>query len=82
MERLEARGVRVVLCGVRGDLHDVMTRVGMIDRIGAEHVFREARVRQTSTMLAVAHAYRLMGDRCSQCHWRGVQDMTLLARSD
>lgn len=81
IERLEARGVRVVLCGVRGDLQNVMTRVGMIDRIGAEHVFREARVRQTSTMLAVAHAYQLMGDRCSQCHWRGVQDMTLLARS-
>jgi SulP family sulfate permease len=63
-DRLRARGVEVVLCGVRLGMFECMQRCGLTEKLGVENVFLEQPVRQTSTMLAVRHAYDLIAERC------------------
>jgi len=70
--RMKARGVHVLMCGVGSDLYGVMERVGLAERVG-EQIFLEQRVRQTSTMRAIEHAYELLGERCAPCPWRDAR---------
>jgi SulP family sulfate permease len=67
VDRLTARGVQVVLCGVRNGMSVCMTKCGLAAKLGEEHVFLEQPVRQTSTLLAVRHACDLVSDPCSTC---------------
>jgi SulP family sulfate permease len=64
--RLQARGIHVLLCGVRSEFADKIERTGLATRLGLR-VFLEQPVRQTSTMLAVRHAYELIPELCSIC---------------
>jgi SulP family sulfate permease len=64
---VEARGLRVLLCGVRPDLARVFERTGLLGVLPAEHLFREQKVRQTSTALAIRHAYALLEEPCATC---------------
>lgn len=67
LERAHARGVRVLMCGVREHLFAALQRTGLAERL-REKVFLEQPVRQTSTLLAVRHAYELIGEaRCARC---------------
>ena len=61
VRRLHARGVHVILCGVREDLHRVFIRTGLVNLIHRDHVFRESAVRQTSTTEAVLYARKVLG---------------------
>jgi SulP family sulfate permease len=67
LDRLRVRGIRVVLCGVRADLHEAMRKTGFVDRLGESELFLEQPVRQTSTLLAVRHAYELISEYCPHC---------------
>ncbi len=67
LERMRARGVHVVMCGVRAHLFASMMRSGMAARLGEKQVFLEQPVRQTSTLLAIRHAYQLVTDPCPTC---------------
>lgn len=60
VERVSARGVTVLLCGVREEFSEVLRRTGLGARLGDAHVFREAAVRQTSTAMAVTFANELL----------------------
>ena len=67
MSRVRARGVHVLLCGVRAEFADKLRRTGMSERLG-ERLFLEQPVRLTSTMLAIRHAYELLeGETCAIC---------------
>ncbi len=66
LESLKARGVHVLLCGVRPEFAAKMRKTGLIERLG-ERVFLEQPVRQTSTLLAIRHAYRILSARCAHC---------------
>jgi len=44
-----------------------MEHCGMAEKIGAQNVFREQPVRQTSTLLAIRHAAAILGDSCPRC---------------
>jgi SulP family sulfate permease len=66
IERMKARGVHVLLCGVRPEFADRLDRSGLSKRIG-EPIFLEQPVRQTSTMLAIRHAYELIPATCPTC---------------
>jgi len=66
LERMKARGVLVLLSGVRTELYNVLENTGMIAAAG-EQVFREERVRQTSTMRAIQYAYSIIGQPCAEC---------------
>jgi SulP family sulfate permease len=66
VERVEARGVKVVLGGVRRELAQKLGRTELGERL-AGRIFREQPVRQTSTMLAIRHAYSLLDDHCADC---------------
>lgn len=79
IRRLHARGVHVLLCGVRSDLHRVFEKTGLVALIRADHVYREAAVRQTSTTLAMRHAYRLIDAPCAACprHARSADERKL-----
>jgi SulP family sulfate permease len=56
LDRLRERGVRVIVCGVRKELHEAMTRSGLLGHLDGEDVFLEQPVRQTSTMKAIERA--------------------------
>ena len=71
MNRVRARGVEVLLCGVRAEFADKLERTGMSARLG-DRLFLEQPVRLTSTMLAIRHAYERIGDDvCRVCPRRG-----------
>jgi SulP family sulfate permease len=76
LDRMEARGIVVILCGVQQSMFRVLQRVGVVRRLGEERVFLEQRVRLTSTMKAVDFAYGLLHERCKACPWRGVPQST------
>jgi len=61
VDRLQARGVHVLLCGVRSELRDALQRSGTLERLHADHVFLERAVRQTSTQEAMRFARELCG---------------------
>ncbi|MEO8605051.1 MAG: SulP family inorganic anion transporter, partial [bacterium] len=60
LDRMQARHVRVLLCGVRRQLYASMDKTGIVNRLAASDIFLEQPVRQTSTMLAVRYAYELI----------------------
>jgi SulP family sulfate permease len=61
IQRIEARGVHVLLVGVRVDLEDALVRTGIAGRLPPKHIFREQPVRHTSTQMGVQYAYELIG---------------------
>ena len=52
---------------VRPALFESMQKSGLAARLGEGEVFLEQPVRQTSTLLAIRHAYELIRDRCDHC---------------
>jgi SulP family sulfate permease len=70
IDQTAARGPQVVLCGVRHGMFVCMEKCGLAEKVGAEHVFREQPVRQTSTLLAIRHARQLMPEPCPRCGGR------------
>jgi SulP family sulfate permease len=75
LDRLEERGVRVLLCGVRSELVQKFVRTGSIERL-RDRVFLEQPVRQTSTQLAVRHAYQHLASPCERCPRRDAATRT------
>jgi len=67
IENLRAQGVHVLVCGVRHGFFEVMTRCGLTQALGASNVFVEQAVRQTSTLMAIRHAYDLVTEPCATC---------------
>ena len=72
VERLKARGLHVILCGVRQGIYDTMKKTGMAAKLGEKEIVLEAPVRLTSTLLAVRHAYELVHDLCPTCPRRDL----------
>jgi len=67
LHRVKARGVHVLLCGVRADFAQMLDRTGITAHLG-DKLFLEQPVRQTSTLLAIRHAYELIGNQtCAIC---------------
>jgi sulfate permease, SulP family len=71
VDRIRARDVDVILCGVRADLAQRLETTRLGERTGAA-IFREERVPLTSTILAIRHANQLIGDPCATCPRRGT----------
>ncbi len=67
VERMKARGVHLVICGVRQGFYETMKKAGFVELLGNTEVFLEQPVRETSTMLAIRHAYQLVDDPCDTC---------------
>ena len=72
LERMKARNVHVLLCGVRAPLFASMQKTGLAARLDEKEIFLEQPVRQTSTLLAIRYAYELIPDRCPTCPRRNV----------
>jgi SulP family sulfate permease len=70
IDRMQARGVRVLLCGVRQEFADKLERSQLARRL-RDQIFLEEPVRQTSTMLAIRRAYELLDETCPDCPRRG-----------
>jgi SulP family sulfate permease len=60
IDRLQARGVEVLLCGVRPDMKRSLVRSGLPAKLEHDHVFLEQPVRQTSTQAAMRFARELL----------------------
>lgn len=65
-ERMHAKGVHVILCGVRDELYHAMQRTEF--NLEVVELFREQKVRFSSTLMAVRRAYEILGDDvCPHC---------------
>ncbi len=72
IQRMQARRVTVLICGVRPDVGWILHSTGVADRLGPRGVFREMIGPESSTLDAVRHAYELLnGDVCAACPRRG-----------
>lgn len=68
LDRLDARKVTVLLCGVRRDLAGVLRSSGIEAQWGDERIFLEVPGQSSSTLEAVRRAYDLLGsDLCPNC---------------
>jgi SulP family sulfate permease len=67
VDRIRARGVLVILCGIRPGMMACLTNCGLAAKLGPENLFLEQPVRQTSTVLAIRHAYAHLSDYCPTC---------------
>ncbi len=66
LHEAHARGITVLLCGVRDDLVEAMRRVSL--DLPEGQVFSEQSVRNTSTLMAVRRAYDIVGEQvCDHC---------------
>jgi hypothetical protein len=65
----------VLLCGVRSELVQKFVRTGSMERLHGR-VFLEQPVRQTSTQLAVRHAYQHLASPCAHCPRRDAATRT------
>jgi SulP family sulfate permease len=79
IDRMQARGVTVLFCGVRPDMLKVFQNVGLHERMGEGKIFPEAAAVWSSTLDAVRAAYEIVGsDRCSHCPVASPQQLTAL----
>jgi SulP family sulfate permease len=67
LANMKERGVHVLMCGVRAELHERFEQSGLSSRLGEQQLFLEQPVRQTSTLLAIRHAYELVPQVCPDC---------------
>ena len=68
IQRMHARGVAVLLCGVRAEFAAVLRNSGLEARLGADCVFQETGTVWSATLQAVRHAYALLdGKYCAGC---------------
>jgi SulP family sulfate permease len=75
IKRVDARGIIVLLCGVRRDMIQALHATGLADHLGKDRIFPEAASIMSSTLDAIRHAYALLaGDTCSACPRRGRID--------
>lgn len=76
IDRIRARGIDVILCGVRAGMLSCLKRCGLAEKLGPQSLFLEQAVRQTSTVLAIRHAYDLLTDLCPTCPRRSGPPVT------
>jgi SulP family sulfate permease len=62
VNRLRERGIVVLLAGVRQGMRRAFERTGIIERVGADRVFLERPVRETSTQAAIQHARAVLAN--------------------
>jgi SulP family sulfate permease len=68
IDRVEPRGVAICLAGVRDGFFTTLTKVGIVHRLGADRVFREAPQMWTSTVTAIEWAHAQLGEElCEIC---------------
>jgi SulP family sulfate permease len=68
INRMHERGIKVFLCGVRGDLDGVLRTSGLAKKLGEEHIYLEVAGPSSSTLDAVRKAYDILGDNlCENC---------------
>ncbi len=73
IDRLRARGVHVVVCGIREGMLACMQNTGLAEKLGDEYLFTEQPVELTSTVLAVRRGYDLVTEPCATCPRRAGQ---------
>jgi SulP family sulfate permease len=77
IQKMEARNVTVLLCGVRPDMAKTLHTTRIWHHLGPERVFLESPHVWSSTLDAVRAAYdRLKGDICATCPRRTQEEIT------
>jgi SulP family sulfate permease len=68
IDRIDERGVELCLSGVRGGFFSVLSKVGIVETLGEDRVFREVPEVWSSTNAAIEWAYaRLGAELCETC---------------
>jgi SulP family sulfate permease len=67
LDDMKERKVKVLLCGVRTTMLARFEQAGLTRRLDPSQLYVEQPVRQTSTNLALEHAYELLSVRCAHC---------------
>jgi SulP family sulfate permease len=66
LDRMKARGITVLLCGVRTEMYQSLERGGLLKKLNPSCIFLEQPIRQTSTLQAIKHAFTLITP-CPSC---------------
>jgi SulP family sulfate permease len=75
IQHVKARGIDVCLSGVRDDFFTTLSKVGIVEQLGSDRIFREWPQVWTSTSTAIEWAHeQLSKDLCDTCPRRGQQD--------
>ena len=78
---MEARGVTVLLCGVRPAFAKAMANLYFHDWLPADRIFPEEAEKFSATLKAVRHVYELLEDNpcdhCMQAEFRGADQQPL-----
>lgn len=75
IQEMRARGVTVLLCGVREDFARAMRNLHFFDWLPGDCVFEEDGGTETSTLRAVRRAYEILGeDLCPTCPRRQAHE--------
>jgi SulP family sulfate permease len=65
---MQARGVTVLLCGVRPEFAKAMANLRFQEWLPADRIFPEEDEKFSATLKAVRHAYDLLGQNsCDHC---------------
>jgi SulP family sulfate permease len=75
INRMSARGVTVLLCGVRAATMEVLKNAKLEERLGPQRIFPEGAAMWTSTTEAIGRAYEILGtDICVTCPSRPSEE--------
>ena len=73
IEDMKGEGIRILLCGVRGDLAKAIKNMGFSRSIAPSEVFPEEDEKDSATIKAVRHAYGLIEKNdCAHCRQKGL----------
>ncbi len=75
IEDLKAKGITVLLCGIRPDLTKAMNNLGFSSWLASDQVFPEEDDKDSATLKAVRHAYNLIEENtCAHCEQKQLAD--------
>lgn len=75
IEDLKAKGIIVLLCGIRSDLAKAMNNLGFSNWLPSDQVFPEEDDKDSATLKAVRRAYSLVvGNTCAHCKQKQLED--------
>ena len=75
IEDLKAKGITVLLCGIRPDLAKAMNNLGFSSWLASDQVFPEEDDKDSATLKAVRHAYNLIEENtCAHCKQKQLAD--------
>ncbi|MEJ2057487.1 MAG: sodium-independent anion transporter, partial [Desulfofustis sp.] len=67
VKRIRSAGMGFAVCGVKGQILDVMERTGLYDEIGSENIYADSRAATTAIIEKIHRGTDLPEGGCGDC---------------